>query len=110
MEQGFMVVEDRDGVGKGLPERCRSRQGLGRYGHVTSRSVIVLGFFQRRSKVCLVCNKDGNRSRRKRQRFSSPKVCFIVNHKHKGQMHFVLCSLVLKKAKKTSQDACTYFA
>jgi hypothetical protein len=26
MEQGFKVVEDGDGVGKGLPERRRSRQ------------------------------------------------------------------------------------
>jgi hypothetical protein len=44
MEQDFEVIEDRDGVGKGLPERSRSRQELGRYDHVMSQSVMVFFF------------------------------------------------------------------
>jgi hypothetical protein len=48
MEQNFEVIEDRDGVGKGLPERSRSRQELGRYDHVMSQSVMVFFLFSHR--------------------------------------------------------------
>lgn len=57
MEQGFEVVEDRDGVGKGLPDRSRSRQELGQCGHVMGQSVIVSLFFQGKTDIVVVCNK-----------------------------------------------------
>jgi hypothetical protein len=50
MEQGFEVVEDRDGVGKGVPDRSRSRQELGQCGHVMSQSVIVFRSLKARAR------------------------------------------------------------